>query len=286
MGGKQKTGKEVTKSGGGGKENVQGKLQGKAPAQLPQADKVIAVSAPVLAPPAIPEDEAFGQGEGEEMSDASLMGLPLKMQLGHVPLLEHPVRISAIQNFMSAEECQRWIDWGEKLGFEEAKQKQTSEMAFRDNGRIEVDSEEIAHNMWLRIRSFVPEQLPGMRALGCSPRIRLYRYVKGQRFGQHVDGSRAELSLGGHTHFTVLVYLNDRDTATTDAEPLKGGETIFWKDHKGNPTTIALSFAPARGYCLFHGHGDECMIHEGAPVEKGIKYVLRSDVVYEGPPPS
>ena len=48
-------------------------------------------------------------------------------------------------------------------------------------------------------------------------------------------------------------------------------------------------FPPTRGICLFHGHGDECMTHEGAGVEDGVKYVLRTDVVYEletwdGPP--
>jgi hypothetical protein len=61
----------------------------------------------------------------------------------------------------------------------------------------------------LRIKGFVPEIVgQNRRALGCSPRIRVYRYVKGQRFGQHVDGSRDEPELGGRSHFTVLVYLN------------------------------------------------------------------------------
>ena len=60
---------------------------------------------------------------------------------------------------------------------------------------------------------------------------------------------------------------------------VKGGETVFWKDHDGKRP--ALAFPPSRGVCLFHGHGDECMTHEGAGVEDGVKYVLRSDVVYE-----
>lgn len=101
-------------------------------------------------------------------------------------------------------------------------------------------------------------------------------YVKGQRFGQHVDGSRDEPELGGRTHFTVLVYLNGGDR---DDLKVKGGETVFWKDHDGKRP--ALAFPPTRGICLFHGHGDECMTHEGAGVEDGVKYVLRTDVVYE-----
>ncbi|CAJ1448570.1 unnamed protein product [Effrenium voratum] len=192
-----------------------------------------------------------------------------KQQLQHITLLSHP------------EECRGWVFWGEKHGFDEAKQKQNSTYAHRDNGRIEFNSPDIAYQLWLRIKGFVPERLAGSgrAALGCSPRIRVYRYVKGQRFGQHVDGSRDEPEMGGRTHFTVLVYLNggDRDK---DIQ-VKGGETVFWKDHDGRRP--ALAFPPTRGVCLFHGHGDECMTHEGAGVEDGAKYVLRTDVVYEFP---
>ncbi len=63
-------------------------------------------------------------------------------------------------------------------------------------------------------------------------------YVKGQRFGQHVDGSRDEPELGGRTHFTVLVYLNGGDR---DEIKVKGGETVFWKD--GN-SKIFVIFTP------------------------------------------
>merc|ERR1712203_89821 len=148
-----------------------------------------------------------------------------------------------------------------------------------------MESDEIAQLIWVRMRAFVPEAIPGpggsqRQALGCSPRIRLYRYIRGQRFGQHVDGSRDEPSLGGRTHFTVLVYLNGGDQDPPESQ-IKGGETVFWKDRGGNPTTVALSFPPTRGMCMFHGHGDECMIHEGATVLDGVKYVLRTDAVYE-----
>ncbi|CAK0879791.1 unnamed protein product [Prorocentrum cordatum] len=221
--------------------------------------------------------------ESSQLRDAE----PRKVQLNHLPLLKHPVFISAIDNFLSQDECRRWIDWGLKTGFEEAKQKQTAEMAFRDNGRIEFESDEIAQTIWLRLRPFVPDAVGSAsatrRALGCSPRIRVYRYVKGQRFGQHVDGSRDEPSLGGRTHFTVLIYLNGGDQDSLENQ-LKGGETVFWKDRGGNPTTVALSFPPTRGMCMFHGHGDECMIHEGATVLDGVKYVLRTDAVYEHDP--
>jgi hypothetical protein len=32
---------------------------------------------------------------------------------------------------------------------------------------------------------------------------------------------------------------------------------------------------------LLHRHAPECLEHEGAAVKAGVKYVLRSDVVFE-----
>lgn len=34
------------------------------------------------------------------------------------------------------------------------------------------------------------------------------------------------------------------------------------------------------GLALLHRHGDDCLLHEGRPVVKGIKWVLRSDLMY------
>ncbi len=39
--------------------------------------------------------------------------------------------------------------------------------------------------------------------------------------------------------------------------------------------------APRAGMALLHRHGEaHCLEHEGAAVEAGLKYVLRSDVVF------
>lgn len=40
--------------------------------------------------------------------------------------------------------------------------------------------------VWERVAKFVPEEYMGLRAVGCNPNMRLYRYTKGQRFGQYV----------------------------------------------------------------------------------------------------
>lgn len=241
---------------------------------FPPADRTLSVAAPPALPP-------MAEDDGEEVFDD---GMPRKLQISHLSLLAHPVFISALENFFEEDECRAWIEWGEKHGFEEFYQRQTPEMAFRDNGRIEFNDPDVANLLFIRLRPFLPDVLgsgsSARRLAGCSPRVRVYRYRRGQRFGQHVDGSRDEPTLAGRTHYTVLVYLNGGERDAPESR-VRGGETVFWKDHRGNPTTQALAFPPTRGVCLFHGHGDECMIHEGAAVEEGAKYILRTDAVYE-----
>lgn len=159
-------------------------------------------------------------------------------------------------------------------------------------------------------------QLWGGEPLGLNPNIRIYRYSVGQFFGQHcthslrsavikthvytrahtqkiIVQSRPQLTLPsnaddeannvilpppnsrskatpGRTTWTLLVYLSS----------CTGGETIFYPDAtraNRNPEPIAV--APEIGMALLHRHGDQCMIHEGAEVTGGEKWVLRSDLV-------
>lgn len=42
-----------------------------------------------------------------------------------------------------------------------------------------------------------------------------------------------------------------------------------------------MSAAPKAGAALMHAHGPRCLMHEGAAVNKGVKYLLRSDILYE-----
>ena len=48
----------------------------------------------------------------------------------------------------------------------------------------------------------------------------------------------------------------------------------------GKRGKLVAAVAPRPGLALLHLHGDDCLEHEGAEVLSGIKYVLRSDVLY------
>eukprot|EP00802_Teleaulax_amphioxeia_P014931 Tamp_15011.p2 GENE.Tamp_15011~~Tamp_15011.p2 ORF type:complete len:236 (+),score=15.88 Tamp_15011:729-1436(+) len=157
--------------------------------------------------------------------------------------------------------------WGEAIGFALEKHAQTSFVAHRDNGRIAIDSPEVAAAIWERIRPMTPPHVFGRPATGCNSNIRLYKYQPGQRFGKHIDQSNYLGSELGATEFTVLIYLSE---AT-------GGETVFYKDHDGDHE--ALRYAPRTGSALLHAHGQRCLTHEGSEVR------VFSPVSLAGAPP-
>jgi hypothetical protein len=67
---------------------------------------------------------------------------------------------------------------------------------------------------------------------------------------------------GEQSQFTFLVYLNDG---------FEGGATAF-RESRGS-----LLVTPERGKALVFYHRQ---LHEGLPVVRGRKYVLRIDVMY------
>jgi hypothetical protein len=74
----------------------------------------------------------------------------------------------------------------------------------------------------------------------------------------HKDGRQ---TVGGNeTLFTFLIYLN---------EGCVGGDTIF---RQGN-----LNVTPKVGTAIIFEHH---LWHQGVEVESGLKFVLRSDIIY------
>jgi predicted 2-oxoglutarate/Fe(II)-dependent dioxygenase YbiX len=188
----------------------------------------------------------------------------------------HEELIYAVPSFLSRMECQRVRSFADKEGFERVTQRASRDYAFRDNERRLLRLPAFAELLWTRLRPHVPAEYEGMHAVGLNPAIRFYRYNAGQRFGCHVDQSDVDRVTGFHSRFTVLVYLND----STDSD-LQGGNTIFYANEAGaKEEQVVLSVAPETGSALVHGHGDRCLLHEGALVTRGAKYLLRTDVMY------
>jgi predicted 2-oxoglutarate/Fe(II)-dependent dioxygenase YbiX len=169
--------------------------------------------------------------------------------------------IFVIPAFFSTDECTRYISQSEAAGFEAAT-IQTRKGAVRDTGirnneRLILDDNNLARELWLRLREQIPLFMEGRQAIGINERFRVYRYEPGQYFAPHTDGSFRRQN-GEESRLTLLVYLND---------DFEGGETAFSDD----------VVVPARGMALVFRHE---FLHEGRAVVSGSKYVLRSDVMF------
>jgi hypothetical protein len=86
-------------------------------------------------------------------------------------------------------------------------------------------------------------------------------YDPGQRFAPHMECS-FQRDNGEQSQFTFLVYLNDN---------FEGGATAF------HESRASLRVTPEQGKALVFSHRQ---LHEGMPVMRGRKYILRTDVMY------
>lgn len=170
------------------------------------------------------------------------------------------------ENFYSQEECDALITYSEEQGYKEALIRargvvgEVMNKDVRDNDRVIWDSEEMAQDLFERVKDLLPQDIDGWKPSGLNERFRFYRYKDGQRFKPHMDGAYKrndnEVSL-----ITLLIYLN---------EDFTGGSTYL--------ITPNINVAPKTGKLLLFDHK---ILHAGMPVDTGCKYVIRTDVMYK-----
>lgn len=177
-----------------------------------------------------------------------------------------------LDDALSADECAGLIQRAEGVGFTDAPitiGPNRFRMApdIRNNTRVIVDDVGMAGWLWQRVKASIPGALEGKTASGLNERFRYYRYHPGQQFDWHRDGafhrSDRESSL-----LTLIFYLN---------EGCEGGATefLYVGDVTGHDEPLRIH--PRLGAALAFAHP---LLHRGAPVVEGVKYVLRTDVMY------
>lgn len=169
-------------------------------------------------------------------------------------------RVFSIPSFLSASESAGLIALAESNGFAAAAVRtpdgQKAMPTVRNNDRTLVEDETWVQLLWQRLSKVELPRIDGARAVGLPKELRFYKYSPGQRFKMHKDGPWVENGLS--SKLTFLVYLNDGFT---------GGSTDFRE----------FKVTPATGKALLFVHDTW---HEGAGVTDGVKYVLRSDILY------
>ncbi len=167
-----------------------------------------------------------------------------------------------IEDFFTGTECDGYILWSEQKGYEDAKVqmdgKQVELKSVRNNSRITFTDFELADKVWNKFKPFAVEKFANSEVFGLNEMFRFYKYEPGQRFKKHIDGSYIRNEEEA-SYFTLMIYLNDN---------FEGGETTFQYN----------TIKPKKGMALVFYHG---MKHSGEELKTGIKYVLRTDVMYK-----
>lgn len=183
--------------------------------------------------------------------------------------------ILIIDNLCSKEECQELIS-----RFDNLMTKCQSTSSYRDMYRTEYDNPELSTVIFEKIRNFVPSVLdvkPTDSQYGKTYKYegiwnltklnsfwRIGKYTEGGKFAKHRDGLY-QPSLDCRSFYTFMIYLNDE---------YEGGQTTFYLD------SGEISFKLKQGSAIIFPHN---LLHEGTPIISGVKYIMRSDIMFETP---
>ena len=179
------------------------------------------------------------------------------------------LHLSLINNVFSDEECSNLIIYSENVGYVQASsyidkyKKEHFFLEIRKSLRCVIDSIDFSKILYKRIAHIIPNKYNDMEFSEINPRFRFLKYNNGDFFAKHTDehykNDKNEISL-----ITVLIYLND---------DYEGGNTNFLFDD-----TNEISIMPKIGLiCLM----DQNILHEVPNITNGIKYVIRTELMYK-----
>lgn len=198
-------------------------------------------------------------------------------------------------DLLSAEECRRFIELTESLGYLPDAAVSLPRSVRHNHNVVWVVDEQTDETLWQRCRDRASDNgdfFGGARALGLNARFRFYRYEPGDFFKPHTDGAwpgsrvldRRLIPNAYSDRFsrmTVLLFLS---------EDFEGGETQF-RVRRFDPAqpasnqtdTILVNVRTPVGGALCFPHGSHPMhcVHSGEPIVSGVKYIIRTDMLFE-----
>ena len=177
--------------------------------------------------------------------------------------------LMVLPQLLSPTDCRQFIERAESRGY--LAMNGDYPPSYRDNDRIVIDDAELADALFSRFQDKLPQQISvngeSWTLTGLNSRFRGCRYSGGQRFVRHRDGSFSEPD-GSRSFLTLMLYLNDHDE-------FRGGHTRFYSDRWSE--TAVRSVPPVAGTGIVFEHA---LWHDGESVDSGVKYVLRTDVMF------
>lgn len=234
------------------------------------------------------------------------------VEIEYVNLPKYEARAVLLKRFLSSDDCERLvklIDSRDRLprcDDDSTLLATCSKVEYRNNKRILGNGEQVASALFDRLQPFLMilneetkscddnnahqflhngfSMSGSWIAYGLNSCFRLCKYDELGHFGPHCDSDYVVCPSSNRSLKTFMLYLND---------DYSGGETNFCDDHDMfldevrkiycSPShSIHTSIKASKGDCLIFDHK---MLHEGAQVLSGQKYIMRSEVMYKKLPP-
>ncbi|MDB2705070.1 2OG-Fe(II) oxygenase [Pseudomonadota bacterium] len=198
-------------------------------------------------------------------------------------------------NVLSKDECDRLISISEQLEFLPDAAVSLPRSVRHNDSLTWIVDEKTDDTIWQRIAPLMDDRqaiFNGSKALGLNARFRFYRYSPDDYFKPHSDGSwpgsriiDGELVTNAYpdrySQMTALILLS---------EDFLGGATRFMVN-ADDPTKPAgagdkVSHVDIRTpagsiLCFPHGMHPLHCVHSSVPITEGIKYIIRTDVLFE-----
>ena len=256
-------------------------------------------------------------GSGEPLSSQAVPPLPSpalpapsRHDVPHVP------GAMLLTGVLTPLECKQFIVAAERLGY-------TPDAVDGIDNVVWLADDSLLNPIYERVQSLLPATLEGHQLVGLNARLRLFRYYPGAEYRPHIDGAWPGSGLladgtytddafdgDRHSRLTFLVYLNDGFTGGATTYFLPGPDDAVATDADGSecsPGTAAVDNSgggagggegegvghievrkvePQLGAVLVfpHGSASGSLVHEGSAVGTGVKYVIRTDVLYTSKP--
>jgi len=202
--------------------------------------------------------------------------------------------VFVLHDVLHAGECEAIVAMSGRMGYHEDAPVSLGRSVRHNQNCVWIQGDAINDEVFRRCEHLLPEYIELFTkdetcvrigpAAGLNRRWRLYQYTQGDYFKWHQDGGWTGSGLdadgelvddlyGGRrfSWLTFLIYLND---------DFEGGRTLFQ-----GPGDETFAVTPARGSVLvfFHGYHPLSQLHMGEEVTRGVKYVARTDVLFEMP---
>lgn len=190
-----------------------------------------------------------------------------------------------LDQVLTRRECLAIIEATEETGYApigEARHGAVS--VLRNNLWLQItdSTDALSAQIWKRIAPYVPseqtlEDDPAIwRAVGCNSNFRFAKYVQHlgpTAFAKHIDRP----TIDEHDRcsmYTVNIYLNDLSQE-------QSGKTRFWSHPKGMGKPVDHAGGTAGSVCLFkQANFSDTPWHDGQELKSGVKYLMRTDVIY------